>query len=664
MNIRSSSESNYATNLFNGNIGMSIYSINQLNLGTENFAQPEAYTYKYDQLHRLLSANAWGDSHYYSPLTNYKWTNINPPANNLSEGFTYDPNGNILSAQRYDNTASGLLDNLGYVYPNGTNDNKLTQITDAVSTAYPQDLENQSANNYAYDAIGNLTQDVAAGYNANSIAWTIDQKLKSMDAGGTKYGFKYNPMRERIMKSRVKISIEQETRTYYMRDGHGKLLASYTANVQNIFDPNPTISGLSVNEYYIYGSSRIGELQETSTIYPVPASNPNDPNQTAQLGIPIGLKRYELTNHLRNVLAVVTDRKRGKASTISTGGAIQWFEADMLSCQQYYAFGMLMPNDVDPKLRRQYSIGGYDYRYGFNGKEGDDEIKGDDNQQDYGMRIYDPRVGRFLSVDPLAGKYPWYAPYQFAGNMPIWATDLDGLEEYRSSDGTLLGRSGTSTEIRIIANPKVIPVAIKNLKHKNWNHNWLLDRSVRASNNIDALLNDWAIRNQNVKIEEREFGIKVFKKTIMDENKKPLDLYIEGTTVQGEKVFQKGAPMKLDVSGSKPIVDGIDVSKDGWAMEAMMHSHPHDNRTFSDDYNTYGTAREGDIPLAISTRKDVYLMTLHSTTIKKFNIKTYFYYNPNGYDGPTDWHSDAVRRATENGAILIDKTGYNWRIKN
>jgi len=35
-----------------------------------------------------------------------------------------------------------------------------------------------------------------------------------------------------------------------------------------------------------------------------------------------------------------------------------------------------------------------------------------------------------LSVDPLTKLYPWYTPYQFAGNKPIWAIDLDGLEEY------------------------------------------------------------------------------------------------------------------------------------------------------------------------------------------------------------------------------------------
>src|ERR1051325_279971 len=50
------------------------------------------------------------------------------------------------------------------------------------------------------------------------------------------------------------------------------------------------------------------------------------------------------------------------------------------------------------------SIGGY--RYGFNGKENDDEVKGEGNEQNYGMRIYDPRLGKFLSVDPLTKSYP------------------------------------------------------------------------------------------------------------------------------------------------------------------------------------------------------------------------------------------------------------------
>ncbi len=55
-------------------------------------------------------------------------------------------------------------------------------------------------------------------------------------------------------------------------------------------------------------------------------------------------------------------------------------------------------------------------------------MKGQGNQQDYGMRIYDPRLGRFLSVDPLQKLYPELTPYQFSNNSPIANIDLDGLE--------------------------------------------------------------------------------------------------------------------------------------------------------------------------------------------------------------------------------------------
>jgi RHS repeat-associated protein len=70
------------------------------------------------------------------------------------------------------------------------------------------------------------------------------------------------------------------------------------------------------------------------------------------------------------------------------------------------------------------------YRFGFNNKESDNEVSGNGNQYDYGFRIYNSRIARFLSVDPLSFTYPWYTPYQFAGNKPIVAIDLDGKEEY------------------------------------------------------------------------------------------------------------------------------------------------------------------------------------------------------------------------------------------
>lgn len=70
------------------------------------------------------------------------------------------------------------------------------------------------------------------------------------------------------------------------------------------------------------------------------------------------------------------------------------------------------------------------YRYGFNGKEKDQGGEWGLNHYDYGFRIYNPALGRFLSVDPLSKKYAALSPYQFAGNTPIQAIDLDGLEAY------------------------------------------------------------------------------------------------------------------------------------------------------------------------------------------------------------------------------------------
>jgi RHS repeat-associated protein len=84
---------------------------------------------------------------------------------------------------------------------------------------------------------------------------------------------------------------------------------------------------------------------------------------------------------------------------------------------------------------RKYNNGGK-YRYGFNGKEKSDEVSGDGNIYDYGFRIYNPRIAKFLSVDPLSDKYPFYTPYQFAGNSPILSLDIDGLEGDKNKNKT------------------------------------------------------------------------------------------------------------------------------------------------------------------------------------------------------------------------------------
>lgn len=143
----------------------------------------------------------------------------------------------------------------------------------------------------------------------------------------------------------------------------------------------------------------------------------------------LGLKQYELKDHLGNIRALISDRKLSDY----VNGQFSNFRPDLLSASNYYPFGMIMP---------KRNVVGSDYRYGFNGKEKDNDISDNGVAYDYGFRIYDSRIAKFLSVDPLTASYPWYTPYQFAGNKPIEAVDLDGLEEKliifnRYSDGSI-----------------------------------------------------------------------------------------------------------------------------------------------------------------------------------------------------------------------------------
>ena len=66
------------------------------------------------------------------------------------------------------------------------------------------------------------------------------------------------------------------------------------------------------------------------------------------------------------------------------------------------------------------------YRYGFNGKESDDEIKDFKGSYDFGARLYDTRVGKWLSVDPKANLRSWMSPFNFVQNNPIMRIDPDG----------------------------------------------------------------------------------------------------------------------------------------------------------------------------------------------------------------------------------------------
>ena len=137
---------------------------------------------------------------------------------------------------------------------------------------------------------------------------------------------------------------------------------------------------------------------------------------------------YELSNHLGNVRIVLSDRKLVEPTSLGTAenGNLNeivanqtYFTPDVLVYNDYYAFGMLKPDRHGETEN---------YRYGFQGQEMDDEVKGKGNSVNYKYRMYDARIGRFFAVDPLTSKYPQWGPYNFSGNQVIHMIELEGLE--------------------------------------------------------------------------------------------------------------------------------------------------------------------------------------------------------------------------------------------
>ena len=101
------------------------------------------------------------------------------------------------------------------------------------------------------------------------------------------------------------------------------------------------------------------------------------------------------------------------------------------------------------------------YRYGFNGKEKDNEIYGTDDAYDFGARIYDSRLGRWLAIDRGFKKYADVSPFAFGKNNPIVFVDPDGNTDFYTADGGWLGNDGTKNNARAIVTSRT---AIDNIK--------------------------------------------------------------------------------------------------------------------------------------------------------------------------------------------------------
>jgi|GEM_PF-4661635 len=268
-----------------------------------------------------------------------------------------------------------------------------------------------------------VNSDVSEGI--SDITWSVYGKITRITkTGGAVINYSYDAMGNRISKTYKSASDASPKTTWYVRDASG--------NVMSVYEKEQGRSGgdLVQSEVHVYGSGRLGICEPEQVVEGMQL-------ETGYHSFTRGKKLYELSNHLGNVLATISDKK---VQHDNGSGQVDYYSADVVTANDYYPFGMQMPG-------RTYTSANSSYRYSFNGKEDDKEISG---QQDYGLRIYDKRLGRFKSVDPLKREFAWNSPYAFAENKVIHCIDIDGGESqevitryWQNSGGTVLSNTTT-----------------------------------------------------------------------------------------------------------------------------------------------------------------------------------------------------------------------------
>ena len=338
--------------LYNGNISAISVGIKDLN--------PLLKSFRYDKINRIKKMTSAG-------INNNLWGTL---SNLFGSLYSYDFNGNIDTLIRYDENGN-LLHNITYTY--STDRNRLSSIN-VTGTGI-------GSSSYQYDALGNLIRDNNENIN---VAWNLIGKVKSVQTPYNILSYAYNPFGQRQIKRTANDS------TYYIHDATGNVMSIYVKDYPKIV----------AKERPIYGNSRVG-IMTKEIVFNLTGNLLSKSNST------IGIKEYEISDHINNVCVVVFDRKECNNSVI---------KPVVKSYTDYYPFGY-------PIRTRTNSS---DYRFGFNGQEKDNEVYGNGNIYTAEYWQYDSRLGRRWNVDPITK--PSLSTFSTFANNPIYFMDIFGLD--------------------------------------------------------------------------------------------------------------------------------------------------------------------------------------------------------------------------------------------
>ncbi|MCA0349536.1 MAG: RHS repeat-associated core domain-containing protein [Bacteroidetes bacterium] len=389
--------------LYNGNIAETFWRSN-----TDDVLRK--YGYSYDNLNRLQKAI------YQKPNSAIPITNM------YNESMSYDKNGNITHLDRFgdldaDFAGAGAfeIDDLTYTYRTDK-PNQLAKVDDSTLCNLGFKDGTNTDEDYKYDANGNMRFD--SNKNILNITYNhLNLPVEIVFVGNNKINYIYNAMGQKLTKI-VTIGANN-TITDYLNG------FQYENSALNFF---PHAEGY-VNVTYC--DACVAEHQRIFNYV------------------------YQYTDHLGNIrLSYGYDKKDNVLK--------------ILEENHYYPFGLKHTNynvekrkyvEIKPeeegyvagankmKITQVAPTDGSARRYKYNGKEYQDELGL--NMYDYGARNYDPAIGRWMNIDPLAEESRRFSPYTYALNNPVFFIDPDGMMATESDwipngDGTYTAEAGDS----------------------------------------------------------------------------------------------------------------------------------------------------------------------------------------------------------------------------
>ncbi len=363
----------------------------------------------------------------YNPL-NFRLTRVLTTRNNGSDilqdlNYTYDSVGNII--EQYDDAQQIHYFDNEVVYPineytydplyrlltaKGRELSNLSIPTEEdfvnyISCPNPSpDAIQKYTQTFQYDQLGNILQMSSVGN------WTRDYEYNyPMDnnylighGGGTVYTYdSHGNMLTMPHLTSMEYDYQDQLisagngtfTSYYNYDGEGNRTRKVVVK-NNIVETRYYINGYEIYRKTVNGVIDVERLtvniSDDSKVF-VRIEKKSDEDEVI---------RYQYDNHLGSACL-----------ELDVAGLI-------ISYEEYHPFGTTSyrsgANEIDVSLKR----------YKYCGKERDEET----GLYYYGMRYYAAWLCKFINVDPLQFKYPYYTPFQYAGNKPITYIDLDGGE--------------------------------------------------------------------------------------------------------------------------------------------------------------------------------------------------------------------------------------------